>query len=542
MSVWWRSAVFYEVYMPSFADGNKDGIGDFQGLTAKLDYFKELGVNGLWLTPFYPSPKIDNGYDISDYYNIDEDYGTMDDFEHFLTQAHKRGIKVIADLVLNHTSSAHTWFQEALSSKDHTKRDWYIWKDPVNSKEPNNWESFFGGTAWEYDQASGQYYYHAFAKEQVDLNWANREVKEALFDVMKFWLDKGIDGFRLDVINFLTVTNTFPDNPVNVKGEQIHKYDKDQEGIQHTIKEISAFIHQNYRDKFLVGEVGSDDIDVLSQYGGANKLDVVFNFNIGSIETYDVNKVFSALEKTEEVYQEEQIPTLFFGSHDMPRFISRFGKEGEEEARAKLFATFMLTAKGIPFIYYGDEIGMRNLILDNIEKMRDVQGVTAYELAKKEGKTSKEALSFANEKGRDQSRSPMQWSDSPYGGFSEVQPWIEVADSASTIHVAAQLKEEQSLFQFYKKLISIRKAYDVFTFGTYEQLNIQNGVIMFIRKWNEERFCVLLNFNEEEVSFSLQNIVLHHFLLSNHPRERLDTSEITLTPYEAIIAKVKLRT
>ncbi|WP_257959032.1 alpha-glucosidase [Bacillus sp. V3-13] len=433
MKQWWKEAIFYEIYMPSYMDGNGDGIGDFKGIISKLDYLKELGITGIWLTPFYPSPKIDNGYDISGYYSIDPDYGSMEDFELFIKEAHARGIKVIADLVLNHTSSEHEWFKESRSSKSSPKRDWYIWQDPVQGKPPSNWESFFGGPAWEWDEQTEQYYYHAFAKEQVDLNWSNPEVKQAMYDVMKFWINKGIDGFRLDVINFLTVQNHFTDNPFNEEtGEQIHQYDKDQKGVLSVIAEIASFVKQN-GDLFLVGEVGSEDLELLKNYCGDGLLDVVFNFNLGSIQNFDLDRIFTELQEMERQYRNDQIPTLFFGSHDMPRYLSRFwGNEGGTD-KAKLIAMLMLSAKGVPFIYYGEEIGMTNFEALSIEQMRDIQGITAYQLAVNNGNDEKTALKLANEKNRDKSRSPMQWDGSKYGGFSTVA-WrnCKTAQSASS--------------------------------------------------------------------------------------------------------------
>jgi glycosidase len=488
MVKWWQQSTFYEIYMPSFKDGNGDGMGDFAGITSKLDYLKDLGIDGLWLTPFYPSPKVDNGYDISDYQSIDPAYGTMEEFELFIKEAHQRGIKVIADLVLNHTSSAHQWFQESKSSKDHPKRDWYIWRD-----EPNNWESFFGGTAWEYDKTTKQYYYHAFAKEQVDLNWANPEVKAAMFDVMKFWLEKGVDGFRLDVINFLKINDQFVDNPFDAeKQEQDHVYDKDQEGILDIIAEISSFVHQ-YPDKFLVGEVGSEDLDILKLYSGLGKLDVVFNFNIGSIAEFDPERLYQQLADTEAAYDSTQVPTLFFGSHDMSRFISRFG--GDED-RAKLIATLMLTARGVPFIYFGDEIGMRDWITEEIAKMKDVQGIMGYQLALVAGKSNEEALVIANDKSRDKSRTPMQWDRSEYVGFSEQKPWISVPNNAARINVEDQQNKPESMLSFYKSLLRLRKEHPAFTLGTYESLRYEDGLMTFVRKSESEQILVALNFSD----------------------------------------------
>ncbi|OCA88333.1 glucohydrolase [Bacillus sp. FJAT-27225] len=525
MEKWWQKSVFYEIYMPSFKDGNGDGIGDFRGITSKLDYLADLGINGLWLTPFYPSPRVDNGYDISDYYGIDPIYGTMEDFERFLAEAHKRGIKVIADLVLNHTSSEHQWFKESRSSKDNPKRDWYIWRD-----EPNNWESFFSGSAWEYDEATKQYYYHAFAKEQVDLNWANPEVKQAMFNVMKFWLEKGVDGFRLDVINYLKVNNTFPDNPYDEKNEQIHLYDQDQEGILDVISEIAELVHQ-YPDKFLVGEVGSEDIHVLKQYSGSGKLDVCFNFNIGSIETFDIEQLFGQLSATEEAYGPDQTATLFFSSHDMSRHFSRFGGNPE---RAKQMAALMLTAKGVPFIYQGDEIGMPDWVPADIADMRDVQGKLEYKKAIRSGASHEEALAQANERCRDKSRTPMQWDSSEYAGFSESEPWITVPAESSDVTVESQHGVPGSVLSFYKKLLQLRKEHLSFQTGDYEILRKQGEVIYFVRTNGKERTLTALNFSGEMQTLEVETKGMA-LLLSNKRTELEQGKQLELLPDEAII-------
>jgi glycosidase len=527
MGKWWNQSVFYEIYMPSFKDGNGDGIGDFAGITSKLDYLKDLGIEGLWLTPFYPSPKVDNGYDIADYKAIDSDFGTMRDFELFIEEAHKRDIRVIADLVLNHTSSEHQWFHESKSAKDHPKRNWYIWRD-----EPNNWESFFGGTAWEYDAATNQYYYHAFAKEQVDLNWANPEVKAAMFDVMKFWLEKGVDGFRLDVINFLKVNNSFQDNPYDFdKQEQNHLYDKDQEGILAIIEEIATFVHQ-YPDKFLVGEVGSEDLEILKRYSGLDRLDVVFNFNIGSIGEFDVNRLFGGLVETERAYDASQIPTLFFSSHDMSRYISRFG--GDKE-RAKLVATFMLTAKGIPFLYYGDEIGMRDWATDTIALMKDVQGLMGYELALQTGRSHEEALAIANEKSRDKSRTPMQWNSRLNAGFSAHSPWITIPNDAYGVNVEDQQNDSDSMLSFYKSLLKLRKEHSALQLGEYEFLRHEDGLVYFKRTDDVEKIFVVLNFNNHPRTLDVRTDVE---LLLSTKRTSLEGGKIlTISANEAMILK-----
>ncbi len=531
MVKWWKQSVFYEIYMPSFKDGNGDGMGDFAGIIAKLDYLTALGIDGLWLTPFYPSPKIDNGYDISDYYNIDPGYGTMKDFESFIQEAHKRDIRLIVDLVLNHTSSEHQWFQDSKSSKNHPKRDWYIWRD-----EPNNWESFFGGSAWEYDKASDQYYYHAFAKEQVDLNWANPQVKKAMFEVMKFWLEKGVDGFRLDVINFLKVNDSYKDNPYDAeKNEQNHLFDKDQEGIFPIISEIAEFVHQ-YPDKFLVGEVGSEDLDILKQYSGNNKLDVVFNFNIGSLGEFDADKLFQQLVDTDQAYDHAQIPTLFFSSHDMSRHISRFG--GGED-RAKLVATLMLTAKGVPFIYYGDEIGMKDWITDDITKMKDVQGLLAYEFGIQSNQSHEQALAVANDKSRDKSRTPMVWNSHPNVGFSTTLPWITIPTSAYKINVENQQNIPDSMLSFYKNLLKIRKRHSSLKSGHYDLLRIEEEMLYFVRKDSIEKILVVLNFSEHPKSLDVAAFFASDVkMLLSSKRTKLESGNlVTILANEAMILK-----
>ncbi|OEF99167.1 glucohydrolase [Vulcanibacillus modesticaldus] len=530
MDKWWKEAVFYEIYMPSFCDGNGDGIGDFLGIISKLDYLKDLGVNGIWLTPFYKSPKVDNGYDIEDYYEIDPDHGTMEDFTNFIEEAHKRNIKVIADLVLNHTSNRHKWFLESKSSIDNSKRDWYIWKD-----NPNNWESFFSGSAWEYDETTNQYYYHAFAKEQVDLNWSNNEVKEAMFDVIKFWLDKGIDGFRLDVINFLTVKDHLQDNPYDENGEQLHLYDKDQDGILEIIEELKK-LTEEYDDKFLVGEVGSEDLDVIKKYIGKKRLDAAFNFNLGSIEQFDVDKIFEEIRTMEKKFDIEQLPTLFFSSHDMSRHISRFGDKGIEEDRAKNIATLILTAKGIPFIYNGEEIGMRDYIANSIHEMKDIQGILAYSKAIDESKNKNEALKIANSKCRDKSRSPIQWDNTEYAGFSSTKPWININKNKEEINVKNQLSDPNSILNHYKNLIKLRSKYNSLNKGVYEELNKNNNLIYYLKKYNEEKSLILINFDRSKVKFDLKKYKDFNFIYSNK-RNNIDFSRemIEILPNESII-------
>ena len=469
--------------MPSYADSNGDGYGDFRGISSKLDYLQDLGIKGIWLTPFLKSPKVDNGYDIEDYYAIDSTYGSMDDFDNFLKEAHKRGIKVIMDMVLNHTSTDCKWFQEAKKSKNNPYREYYIWKD-----KPNNWESFFGGTAWQLDTTTNQYYYHKFDVRMADLNWSNPKVVDEVQKILKFWLDAGIDGFRLDVINFLTTDGILADNPMK-DGNQRHLYDIDQVGVKEAMKMIKATVNE-YQDHFIVGEIGSDKIEVLKQYQSEELLDVVFNFNFGSIPTFSAERIFNELQSMEK--NMSNYPTLFFGSHDMPRMIDRLADGNPEKASA--VATLIFTAKGVPFVYYGEEIGMHNIIADNFEEIADIQGKTHYQLALQKGKTSQEALLEGNKNNRDKSRSPMQWNSNKIAGFSAEKSWIKVGTDYKKNNVEILKKDKKSIFYKYKDLIALRNTESVLQYGKYDRLEYKDNQILYTRSFEGESITVIVNF------------------------------------------------
>lgn len=480
---WWNQTVFYQIYVPSFADGNGDGIGDFKGITEKLSYLKELGIGGIWLTPFYPSPMVDNGYDVSDYCEIRKEYGTMAEFEAFLEKAHSLGIRVIADVVFNHTSNKHPWFKE--------KPEYYIWKKEI----PNNWESFFGGSAWEWDEERQAYYYHSFAKEQVDLNWANPEVEREIQNIMKFWIDKGIDGFRMDVINNLTILDEFPDNPTLSDGTQEHRYDVNQSGIKEVFTRIRRFT-EAFGDIFLVGEISSDVLSVIHGYTGKDGLVTTFNFNLGSRETFEVEAVTRELQAMNAIYKEE-MPTLFWGSHDMARFPSRFGFTDEN---VRLAAMFLCTFRGIPFLYFGEEIGMRNRPYRTIEDVVDIQGRMAYELAKASGKREEEAMLAARKRGRDYSRGFMQWNDGENAGFTTGTPWISLTAPVGDYQVEAQRTKSGSVFQFYQALLAFRREDTCLQYGECSDIETVDGLLSYKRMLGEEERLILLNFSKEEVS------------------------------------------
>ncbi|MFH4966523.1 alpha-glucosidase [Gaetbulibacter sp. M235] len=492
--IWWKETVFYEIYMPSYKDSNGDGYSDFKGLTSKLDYIQDLGIKGIWLTPFLQSPKVDNGYDVSDYYKIDSTYGSLEDFKIFLNEAHKRNIKIIMDLVVNHTSTESKWFQEAKKSKDNPYRDYYIWKD-----NPNNWESFFGGSAWEFDSITSQYYYHKFDVKMADLNWQNPKVVEEVKNVLRFWLDLGVDGFRLDVINFLTTDGITLDNPIDKNGNQKHLNDISQKGVKEAMKTIRKTINE-FDNRFIIGEIGSDKIEVLKQYQGTELLDVVFNFNFGSIKEFSAQRLYDELQSMEN--NMSNYPTLFFGSHDMSRLKSRLAKNNPE--RAEALAALMLTAKGIPFIYYGEEIGMENIQANSLKEMMDIQGRTHYEMSLKNGKTIEEAIIIGNNYNRDKSRSPMQWDDSGFAGFSNKTPWIKVNENSRFLNVSTLEKDKNSLLNKYRKLIALRNSELVLQYGTYTDLNFSYGLLSFSRTFNGDTIKCYFNFGKNSKKITLE--------------------------------------
>jgi trehalose-6-phosphate hydrolase len=484
--IWWKESVFYQIYMPSFQDSDGNGISDFAGMTGRLDYLQSLGVKGIWLTPFLKSPKVDNGYDVADYYEIDPVYGTEADFRHFLNEAHRRGIKVIMDMVVNHTSTDCMWFQESRKSRDNPYRDYYIWRD-----KPNNWESFFGGGAWQLDTLTKQYYYHKFDVRMADLNWGNPAVVEEIQKIFRFWLNLGVDGFRLDVINFLTTDGIPADNPIK-GGSQEHKFDIDQPGVKKAMQIIKATINEN-KDRFVVGEIGSDKLEILSQYQSPELMDVVFNFNFGSIPEFSAQRIFRELQNMEK--QMPGYPTLFFGSHDMPRLMDRLA--GGDPGRAKALAALLLTARGVPFIYYGEEIGMQNIVAGTMDEMVDIQGKTHYQLALAAGKSPEEALAEGNRNNRDKSRSPMQWDGSANSGFTTGKPWIKIHDNYPKVNLEQSLAFTGSITNTYKALIALRNKEKTLQYGSYEKLELAEAQIKFTRVYKDDQITIIINFGNE---------------------------------------------
>ena len=501
MKHWWNHTVFYQIYMPSFCDGNGDGMGDFVGIRSKLPYLKQLGVGCLWLTPFYPSPKVDQGYDVSDYCDVDPAYGTLEDFRAFIREAHALGIRVLADVVLNHTSTQHPWFRESRASRHNPKRDWYIWREPVNGGMPNNWESFFGEPAWEWDDATGMYYYHAFAKEQADLNWANPEVRRAMLGVLDFWMDQGVDGFRLDVINNLTLTDCLTDNPADENGVQIHRYDINQPGIRDTLGQIAAHVKRR-GEIFLVGEISSDKLEVIRPYADDELLDTTFNFNLGSLPRFDFAAFAAQLQAMSTGYTGLHRPTIFFSSHDMPRFPGRFGFD---EGQTRALFLLMMSFRAYPFLYAGDELGMHNYCCHTFAEARDVQGVIAYRQAKAAGKTEEECLQALNAVTRDASRNTVYWDDTlPNGGFSPVEPWIGW-QSQPVQSAARQCADPQSLFRFVADLAALRSSLPVLIDGDCAVEVPAPQTIHCRRTLDGTQLVCLANFGPDAVQIPLED-------------------------------------
>lgn len=551
---WWKKSVVYQIYPKSFMDTTGKGTGDLQGIRKKLDYLQKLGVDVLWLTPVYQSPQKDNGYDISDYYSIDPLYGTMDDFDELLHDTHQRGMKLIMDLVVNHTSTDHEWFKKSRTSKDNPYRDFYIWKDPIDGREPNQWQSKFGGNAWEWDEATGQYYLHLFDKTQADLNWENPEVREKVFELMRFWAEKGIDGFRLDVINLISKKQDFQDDP-DPNGDGRSQY-TDGPRIHEYLHMMNQEVFSEY-DMLTVGEMSSTTLDNCVRYTQPERqeLSMTFNFHHMKVDYPNGEKwtyaPFDFLE-LKQILSDWQIGmhegggwnALFWCNHDQPRVVSRFGSEGEyREVSAKMLATTLHFLKGTPYIYQGEEIGMTNPNFSSIEDYRDVESLNAYHILQEKGLSEPEIMKILMQKSRDNARTPMQWSADEHAGFTAGNPWINVADNYKKINVEEALADEDSVFYHYKKLIELRKQYDIITYGDYEPLFLEHPqVFAYSRNWQDERILVVSNFFEEEVTVDLQvdkQFANPKLLLSNYNDSSERLEQLKLRPYESVVYYIK---
>jgi len=532
--IWWKHGVLYQIYPRSFYDSNGDGVGDLKGVLSKLDYIKSLGVEGIWFSPINNSPMYDFGYDISDFRGIDPIFGTMDDFDRLLDGIHKSGMKFILDLVMNHTSHLHPWFIESRSSKDNPKRDWYIWHPGKNGKSPNNWKGVFGGSAWEFDKLTGEYYLHSFLKEQPDVNWRNPEFKEAMFSDIKFWLDKGVDGFRLDVANCYIKDSQFRNNPYFIGTTprpydmQKHIYDKNRPEVHDLVIKDFRVLLDGYAERMSVGEIFIDDPDDHKQpaeyLGNANdELHLAFDFSL-LMQPWDPKKIFRCLHDWYAPLPDDGWPCQAMSNHDKPRAASRFAVSNDEgtEARAKVAAALLLTVKGTPFLYYGEEIGMRDGKIKRSEIV-DPVGLRYWPF-------------FG---GRDPERTPMQWNGKPSAGFSTGKPWLPVHKNYVTLNVESQENDPLSMLNFYRDLISLRQSRKALYAGEWSGVDLNNfRVIAYERSCEDERILILLNFSSRGESVSIGNIDEWKVIFPESGRlSSIINGDISLLPYEIIIAE-----
>ena len=549
--VWWKEAVGYQIYPRSFKDSNGDGIGDLKGITSKLDYLNDLGINVIWICPMYKSPNDDNGYDISDYQDIMDDFGTMKDFDELLEEVHNRDMKLIIDLVVNHTSDEHPWFIESKSSKNNSKRDWYIWQEGKNGLEPNNWESIFKGSVWEYDKNTEEYFLHLFTKRQPDLNWECKELREAVYNMINWWLDKGIDGFRVDAISHIKKEEGLPDMD-NPKGSKyVESFDKHMnvEGIHKYLEELKERTFDKY-DIMTVGEANGVDAEEADLWVGEEngKFNMIFQFEhlhlwgAESENTFDVKNYKKVLTKWQKALDGNGWNALYIENHDIPRVISTWGNDKEHLREcATAFALMYFMQQGTPFIYQGQEIGMTNVKFDSIYDYNDVKGINIYKEKLAEGLTKEEALKYVWAVSRDNSRTPMQWDDSINSGFTEGKPWINVNENYKYINVKLQLKDENSILNFYKKMIKIRKEYKTLIYGSYNLiLDEDEKIYAYTRSMNNEKFIVIVNLSQDEAKYNYDEYLNYEgLLLSNYKvDEHILMKEFTLRPYEARLYKL----
>ncbi|WP_342046562.1 glycoside hydrolase family 13 protein [Bacillus sp. OTU530] len=545
---WWKESVVYQIYPRSFMDSNGDGIGDLKGILSKLDYLKELGIDVIWICPMYKSPNDDNGYDISDYQDIMEEFGTLADFDELLEEVHQRGMRLILDLVINHTSDEHPWFIESRSSKDNPKRDWYIWRDGKNGKEPNNWESIFSGSAWKYNEETEQYFMHIFSERQPDLNWENSEVRNALHDMVNWWLEKGIDGFRVDAISHIKKEPGFPDmpNPNNLDYVPCFPYMMNVEGIDTWLTELSQKTIKNY-DVMTVGEANGVGIDDAEKWVGEENghFNMVFQFEFlglwdkNSEDLVDVRALKKALTKWQTGLEGRGWNALFIENHDQPRRVSSWGNDQEYwKESAKMLGALYFLMKGTPFIYQGQEIGMTNVQFPSINEYNDVGMINYYKVETAKGRSHEEIMEVVWKQGRDNSRTPMQWDATNMGGFTTAgQTWLGVNQNYKEINVTEQLKDPDSILHFYKSLIHLRKENPVFVYGTYELL-LPNHPKLFVytRTLGNQKALIICNFSEAETSFKVPNRFSHsvsELVMNNYVVvDKALPKRLTLRPYE----------
>ena len=537
---WWHSSVVYQIYPRSFKDSNGDGIGDINGIREKLDYLKELGIDVIWLSPVYKSPNDDNGYDISDYYDIMDEFGTMEDMDNLLKEANERGIKILMDLVVNHTSDEHKWFIEAKKSKDNEYRDYYIWRDSVDGNEPNDLGSTFSGSAWQYDETTGQYYLHLFSKKQPDLNWENGKVRNEVYKMMNFWVDKGIGGFRMDVIDLI---GKVPDEMITGNGPKLHEY----------LQKMNKAALEG-KDLLTVGETWGATPDVAKLYSNPERkeLSMVFQFehigldqiegkekwDVKSLELLDLKKVLS---KWQTELEGQGWNSLFWNNHDLPRIVSRWGNDKEYRIEsAKMLATLLHGMKGTPYIYQGEELGMTNVRFDDINDYNDIESLNMYKDRLSKGYSHNEIMESIYAKGRDNARTPMQWDDSENAGFTTGTPWLAVNKNYDKINAKQCLQDENSIFNHYKKLIDIRKNNDTIIYGDYKLLcEDDENIFAYVRELNGDKILVVCNFYDKDVEFKFDgDFNYSKVLLSNYNDSSKMIEKLNIRPYVACMHRL----
>lgn len=555
---WWKEAVVYQIYPRSFMDSNGDGIGDLNGITEKLEYLKELGIDVIWLSPVYQSPNDDNGYDISDYQAIMEEFGTMEDYDRMLARAHELGIKIMMDLVVNHTSDEHAWFVESRKSVDNPYRDFYIWRKGKDGKEPNNWGSCFSGSAWKYDPQTDMYFLHLFSKKQPDLNWDNPKVRDRVFDMMNWWCEKGIDGFRMDVISLISKPEGLPDGIPGetgyadsgcANGPHVHEY----------LKEMNRKVISHY-DLITVGEAAGVTLEEAKKYANADgsELNMVFQFeHIGGgpeadnhYGKWDSHKMplpvwKKILSRWQTGLEGKAWNSLFLSNHDQPRSVSWFGNDSEQyrEISAKMLGTCLHMMQGTPYVYQGEELGMCNAYFDQLEDYRDIESLNAYkELTETCGVSHEEMMGYLKRISRDNARTPMQWDDSANAGFTTGTPWIKVNSNYKTVNAKQQTTDPDSVFSYYKELIRLRHENDIIVYGEYELLEPQNEeLFIYTRSWNNEQLMVLCNFTEKDIvipaAVTAQIPADAQILISNY----VGNLESVLRPYEARVYRYNVK-
>ena len=549
---WWKESVVYQIYPRSFCDSNGDGIGDLNGITGKLDYLKELGIDVIWLSPVYKSPNDDNGYDISDYQAIMDEFGTMEDFDRMLATAHEKGIKIMMDLVVNHTSDEHKWFIESRKSTDNPYRDYYIWRPAKEDGSlPNNWGSCFSGPAWEYDKTTDMYFLHLFSKKQPDLNWDNPAVRQDVFDMMNWWLKKGVDGFRMDVISLISKEPGLPDKEPGINGYATFNVSANGPHVHEYLQEMRQKALNN-ADTITVGECSGVTLEEAKKYARSDEkeLNMVFQFEHMDVDSdekagkwttrkMDLRDLKKILTRWQKGPQDIAWNSLYWENHDQPRSVSRFGNDSDEyrEISAKMLATCIHMMQGTPYVYQGEELGMTNCPFNTLDNFRDLESINAFHELTEQGKMTEEDMMAAiGYKGRDNARTPMQWDDSAYAGFSTATPWIMVNPNYTKINAKDQINREDSVFKYYQKLIKLRHESELIVYGTYDLiLDDDKDIYAYIRTLGDEKLIVYCNFSENTREVELpEEFTNGKVLISNYIDAKVN-HKITLRPYEAIV-------